>query len=144
MLTAKTPVVTLRAFALSWASTGAVALVFATLAVQAQAPPAAQSGFKRTPVQQGDISIPGREVVQAVAEIAPGSESGRHTHPGEEFGYVLEGTLTLEIQGKPAATKKAGEGFIIPPGAVHNARNTSKAAAKVLATYIIEVATPVQ
>jgi quercetin dioxygenase-like cupin family protein len=147
MMTAETPVVTQRACAVSWAISIAVALVFATLAVQAQAP-AAQAGFKRTPVQQGDISVPGREVVQAIAEIAPGSESGRHTHPGEEFGYVLEGTLTLEIQGKPAATKKAGEGFIIPPGAVHNARNTSKAPAKVLATYIIEkgkpVATPVQ
>jgi quercetin dioxygenase-like cupin family protein len=61
---------------------------------------------------------------------------------------VLEGTLTLELQGKPATTKKAGEAFIIPAGTVHNARNTSKAVAKVLATYIIEkgkpVATPVQ
>jgi quercetin dioxygenase-like cupin family protein len=125
----------------------AVAMVFAPLAVRAQAP-AAQAGFKRTPVQQGDISVPGREVVQAVAEIAPGAESGRHSHPGEEVAYILEGTVMLEIQGKPAVAKKAGEGFIIPPGTVHNARNTSKAAAKVLATYIIEkgkpVATPAQ
>lgn len=124
-----------------------VAVVLTTLVVRAQQP-AAQTGFKRTPVQQGDLSAPGREAVQAIAEIQPGAESGRHTHPGEEFGYVLEGTLTLELQGKPAATKKAGEGFIIPAGTVHNARNTSKAVAKVLATYIIEkgkpVATPVQ
>jgi quercetin dioxygenase-like cupin family protein len=122
--------------------------VAAAIGAAAQAPPAAQAGFKRTPVQQGDLSIPGREGVQAIAEIAPGAESGRHTHPGEEFGYVLDGTITLEIQGKPAAMKKAGEGFIIPAGTVHNARNTSKAAARVLATYVIEkgkpVATPVQ
>jgi quercetin dioxygenase-like cupin family protein len=123
------------------------AVVLATLGVRAQQA-APQTGFKRTPVQQGDLSVPGREGVQAIAEISPGAESGRHTHPGEEFGYVLEGMITLEIQGKPAAMKHAGEGFIIPAGTVHNAKNTSKAAAKVLATYFVEkgkpVATPVQ
>src|SRR5262245_30938810 len=130
-----------------WIAVVAVALT--TLEVRAQQPPAAaQTGFKRIPVQQGDLSAAGREVVQAIAEIQPGSESGKHTHPGEEVAYVLEGTLSVEFQGKPAMTKKAGEGFIIPAGTVHNARNTSKAPAKVLATYIIEkgkpVATPVQ
>ena len=116
------------------------------IGVSAQAP-AAQTGFKRTEIQRTDLSVAGREVVQALAEIDPGAQSGLHTHPGEEVGYVLEGTFTLEIQGKPAVTKKAGEGFVIPPGAVHNARNTGKAPAKVLATYFIEkgkpVATPV-
>jgi quercetin dioxygenase-like cupin family protein len=112
-----------------------------------QAPAPAQSGFKRTMVQQADLSAAGREVVQAIAEIQPGAESGRHTHPGEEVAYVLEGTIMLEIQGKPAVAKKAGDGFIVPPNTVHNAKNTSKAVAKVLGTYIIEkgkpVATPV-
>ena len=117
--------------------------VAGTIAVTAQ-----QTGFTRTPVQQGDLSIPGREAVQAIATFQPGAESGRHTHPGEEFAYILEGSITLESQGKPAVTKKAGEGFIIPAGTVHNAKNASAAAAKVLATYIVEkgkpVATPVQ
>jgi len=114
-----------------------------TMAVTAQ-----QTGFTRTPVQQGDMpSIPGREAVQAIATIQPGAESGRHTHPGEEVGYVLEGTITVEMPGKPGLTKKAGEGFIIPAGTVHNAKNASAASARVLATYIVEkgkpVATPV-
>jgi quercetin dioxygenase-like cupin family protein len=108
-----------------------------TLTIRAQ-----QTGFTRTPVQQGDLSIPGREAVQAIATIQAGAESGRHTHPGEEFGYVLEGTITIELQGK-AVTKKAGEGFIIPPGTVHNAKNASSAPAKVLATYIVEKGKPV-
>jgi quercetin dioxygenase-like cupin family protein len=87
-------------------------------------------------------------VVQALAEIGPGAESGRHTHPGEEVAYIIEGTITLEIQGKPAVTKKAGEGFVITPGVIHNAKNAGTGQAKVLATYIIEKgkppATPVQ
>ena len=104
---------------------------------------AQQTGFTRTPVQQGDLTIPGREVVQAIATIQPGAESGFHTHPGDEAGYVLEGTFVLEMRGKPSVTKKAGEGFIIPFGTVHNVKNTGAVAAKVLATYIIEKGKPV-
>ena len=109
---------------------------------------AQQTGFKRTVVQQGDLSAPGREVVQAIAELQPGGQSGRHTHPGEEVAYILEGTVELEMQGKPAVSKKAGDAFLIPAGTVHNAKNTGKTVAKVLGTYIVEkgkpLATPVQ
>lgn len=119
----------------------AVALAAAVGFAQAQ-------GFKRTEVQRGDLSAQGREGVQAVAEILPGAQSGKHTHPGEEIAYVLEGTVVLEIDGMPPKTFKAGQGFIVPNGKIHNARNTGSATAKVLGTYIVEkgkpVATPVQ
>ena len=120
-----------------------------TLQLNAQTAPAAQAGFQRIPLQRGDLArVANHEVVQAIAEVTPGAESGRHTHPGEEFGFVLSGTLLLEIEGQPAVTKKAGEAFIIPAGAVHNARNTGQAQSRILATYIIRkgdaVATPVQ
>lgn len=128
-----------RTHTIGW--TLAIGALMATLAVSAQQP-TPQTGFRRTPVQQGDLTIAGREVVQAVAEIQPGAESGRHTHPGDEVGYMVDGTVTIEIQGKPAMTKKGGEGFIIPAGTVHNARNSSNAPAKVLATYIIEKGKP--
>jgi quercetin dioxygenase-like cupin family protein len=125
------------------AAATAAALLGITVAAAAQAPT-----FKRTEVQRGDLAIPGKEVVQAVAEIPAGVSAGRHTHPGEEVGYVLEGTVLVEIDGKPAATLKAGQAFIIPSGAIHNATNKSSTSAKVLATYIIDkgkpVATPVK
>jgi quercetin dioxygenase-like cupin family protein len=116
----------------------AAALVTITIAAAAQQPT-----FKRTEVQRGDLSVPGKEVVQAIAEIPAGVSAGRHTHPGEEVGYVLEGTVLVEIDGKPAATLKAGQAFIIPAWAIHNATNKSTAGAKVLATYIIEKGQPV-
>jgi quercetin dioxygenase-like cupin family protein len=104
--------------------------------------------FKRTVLQQGDLSAPGREAVMALAEIQGGAASGRHTHPGEEIAYVLAGPVVLEIDGKPAKTLQTGEVFMIPAGTVHNARNAGTGLAKVLATYVIEkgkpVATPVQ
>jgi quercetin dioxygenase-like cupin family protein len=104
---------------------------------------AQQTGFKRTVVQQGELSAPGREVVQAVAEIQPGGQSGKHTHPGEEVAYILEGTVVIEMQGKPDVSKKAGEGILIPAGTVHNAKNTGNTVAKVLATYVVEKGKPV-
>jgi quercetin dioxygenase-like cupin family protein len=119
-------------------------LVGMLAAVAAQAP----TPFKRTVLQQADLSAPGREAVMALAEIQPGAASGRHTHPGEEIAYVSAGPIILEIDGKPARTLQTGEAFIIPAGTVHNARNAGTGLAKVVATYVIEkgkpVATPVQ
>ena len=112
-------------------------VVAAFVAVGAQTP-----GFKRTVVQQADISAPGREVVQAVGEFQPGASPGRHTHAGEEVGYVLEGTLSVEQGDKPAVVFKAGQGFVIPAGQIHNATNTGSGVAKILATYIVEKGKP--
>jgi len=103
---------------------------------------AQQAGFKRTVLQQVGISVPGREVVSALAEFQPGVSVGRHTHPGEEAGYVLEGTVVVEQDGKPAVTLGQGKTFFIPAGTVHNATNTGSATARILATYIVEKGKP--
>ena len=114
-----------------------LALAGVIAAVSAQQP-----GFKRTVLQQGDLSLPGREVVSAIAEFQPGATVGRHTHPGEEAGYILEGAIVLEQEGKPAVTLGAGKTFLIPAGTVHNATNKGSAVARVLATYIVEKGKP--
>lgn len=67
---------------------------------------------------------------------------GRHTHPGEEIGYVLEGTVLIEQDGKPAVTLGAGKAFFIPSGAVYNATNTGSTAARILANYVAEKGKP--
>jgi quercetin dioxygenase-like cupin family protein len=103
---------------------------------------AQQPGFSRTEIQRGDLSTPGREVVSAIAEFQPGATVGSHTHPGEEAGYLLEGTLVFEQAGKPTVTLKAGEAFFVPAGTVHNATNKGSARTRVLATYIVEKGKP--
>jgi len=104
--------------------------------------------FKRVELQRHDLSTPGREAVVARAEFQAGAVAPKHTHPGEEFGYVLEGELVVEIEGKPALKLKAGDSFFVPAGQVHSGKNTGKTAAAVLSTYIIEkdkpLATPVK
>jgi quercetin dioxygenase-like cupin family protein len=119
---------------------GAAALGVRTLNAQ-------QPGFKRVELQKHDLGTPGRETVQARGEFSPGGAVPRHTHPGEEVAYILEGEIVLEVEGKPPATLKAGDAFFIPAGQVHGAKNTGTATAKVLSTYIVEkgkpLATPV-
>ena len=109
---------------------------------------AQQAGFKRTLLQTQDLSIPEKVVVQALAEFSPGVAAGRHTHPGEEIGYVLEGQLEIKIDGKPSQIIQAGQTFFIPSGMVHDGINTKSGNTKVLATYVVEkgkpVATPVK
>ena len=103
---------------------------------------AQQPGFSRTVIQRGDLSTPGKEVVSALAEFQPGATAGSHTHPGEEAGYVLEGTLIFEIAGKPPVTLKAGDVLFIPAGAIHSAKNVGSGHGAELATYVVEKGKP--
>jgi quercetin dioxygenase-like cupin family protein len=99
-------------------------------------------GITRVDLQQHDLSVPGREVIQVRVELAPGVSFPKHTHPGEEIIYVLEGSLEYEVEGKPPVTLKAGEVLFIPAGTVHAARNVGSGNAAELATYIVEKGKP--
>ena len=111
---------------------------------QPKAPAAAPAptGFKRTELQRHDLSTPNHETVQAKGEFDPGAVVPRHTHPGEEVGFILSGELTVEIEGKPAQTLKAGDAFFIPANTVHAGKNASKGKAVVISTYIVEKGKP--
>ncbi|MEA3192525.1 MAG: hypothetical protein QOD26_858 [Betaproteobacteria bacterium] len=104
---------------------------------------AQQPGFTRKLLQDQNLSVADRHAVQALAEFVPGGAAGKHTHPGEELGYVVEGTLELLIEGQPPRTVNAGESFFVPAGVVHDGRNVGSGPAKVLATYIVEKGKPV-
>ena len=104
---------------------------------------AQQPGFTRKLLQDQNLSVSERHAVQVVAEFIPGGAAGKHTHPGEELGYVLEGTLQLEVAGQPPRTLNAGEVFFVPAGVVHDGKNIGTGPAKVLATYVVEKGKPV-
>ena len=117
-------------------------LAGAVLAVCAAVAAAQQPGFKRTVLQQADLSVPGHEAVTAVVDFEPGASAAKHTHPGEEIGYVVEGSLVVEQAGKPPVTVEAGHAFMVPAGTVHGATNKSGARTRVLSTYIVEKGKP--
>jgi quercetin dioxygenase-like cupin family protein len=96
----------------------------------------------RTIVAKADVSVPGREAVIARVEVAPGGVAGWHTHPGDEISYVTEGEATLMVAGQPPRKVAAGEGFVIPAGVVHNAKNDGGTAVKLVGVYVVEKGKP--
>jgi len=100
-----------------------------------------QAGTKRTDLQRHDLSAPGREVIQVRVDFDPGYVAPRHTHPGEEIIYVIEGTLEYQIDGKPS-TVKAGDVLFVPAGTVHSAKNVGSGNGAELATYVVEKGKP--
>ena len=96
------------------------------------------SEIKRTDLQQHHFSIPGREVVQNRVDISPEAPAFKHTHPGEEIIYVLEGSPEYQVEGKPPTTVNAGEVFFVPAETIHAAKNVGTGNAAELATYIVE------
>ncbi len=98
--------------------------------------------LKRTELQHSASSIPGREIVQVLTEIPAGVESGWHMHPGEEVGYIVAGTVKMEIEGKPTLTLRAGDPFLMPPRTPHNATDLGPDTGQMLSTYIVEVDVP--
>jgi quercetin dioxygenase-like cupin family protein len=98
--------------------------------------------LKRTEVQCEQFSIPGREIVQVLTEIPCGVESGWHTHPGEEVGYIVAGTVKMMVQGQPTLTLHTGDGFLITPRLPHNALDIGPDTGRMLSTYIVQIGQP--
>lgn len=114
----------------------ACAVVAATGAAVAQ-----QSGIKRTPLQK--IEFPdGYVTVSGLAELPPGGNIGRHTHPGIETGYLLEGEAVMSIDGEPDKQLKAGDSYVIPAGVVHDAKVHGDKGAKVMAVWVVDKTKP--
>src|SRR5882757_7523375 len=121
----------------TWSRVAAGSLLAAAGALYAQ-----PTGLTRTVLTRADVSVPGREAVIARVEIAPGARAGRHTHPGDEISYVAEGEGEILIDGQPARKVKAGDGFVIPAGAKHDAHNTGSIPLKLVAVYVVEKRKP--
>lgn len=98
--------------------------------------------LQRTVLQQRPSSIPGREIVQVRTLIPAGVASGWHMHPGEEVGYILAGTVEMQIQGQPTLTLHAGDPFLIPPRTPHNALDLGPETGQMLSVYLVEVGAP--
>jgi len=99
-------------------------------------------GLWRTDLQRQDLSVQGREMVQARVDIGPEAPLVKHTHPGEEIIYILEGSLEYQVEGQPTRTFHAGEALTVPAGVVHAVRNVGSGNAAELATYVVEKGKP--
>jgi len=121
-----------------------VAFAFGNPAASQQSFPAATNqtqGIKRIPLQRFDVPGTNYETVIGIAEIAPNVAIGRHTHPGPESGFIMEGGFELLIDGEAPRQLKAGDSYQVPPRAIHDAK-TGSTGAKVIATYVVEKGQP--
>ena len=114
----------------------AVATMFSASAAFGQQP-----GISRKSLLQQD-GPPGYQTIVNILEFAPGAREVRHTHPGPLSGYVLEGTLILEHEGRPTAAYKAGEAFYVDAGKTHVGINDTAAPLRFIATLVVERSKP--
>ena len=115
---------------------------FALFACALLTSPLALAQVKRTPVLTADVAAPGREAVVVRGEIEAGASAARHTHPGDEISYVMEGEVALLIDGEAPRIIKAGEAFVVPAGKVHGARNDSGALVRFVGVYVVDKGKP--
>ena len=119
-----------------------IAAVFVTTGLALQVGEAQVVGARRIDLQRHDLSVAGREVIQTIVELEPGTVAPKHSHPGEEIIYVLEGTWEYTVGDNPPLTLKAGNVLFIPAGTPHSARNVGSSKGAELATYIVEKGKP--
>jgi quercetin dioxygenase-like cupin family protein len=112
-------------------------LLFASMGA-ASSPALGEEPLRRTDLIKNEIDIPGHEVVQVRVDFLPGVLAAKHSHPGEEIAYVIEGTLEYILDGRAPVALSAGQSLFIPTGVVHSARNVGSGKASELATYIVE------
>jgi quercetin dioxygenase-like cupin family protein len=125
----------------SCALCGITEFVAAEASAQGTAP-AASGGVTRKILSKTDGPAPGYETLLVEATIEAGVSVGRHTHPGIESAYVLEGGFELPVQGQPTKMIKAGDAFQIPPETPHAGGKPGEAKSRILITYVVEKGKP--
>jgi quercetin dioxygenase-like cupin family protein len=107
-----------------------------------EAPGTPPPAFKRTDLQRSPSPVSGWEIRQTLVEIPEGIESGRHSHPGPEVGYIVRGVVSMEFDDGTALALRTGDPFLIAPGVIHNARNVGTVTTKMLSTYFVDETQP--
>jgi quercetin dioxygenase-like cupin family protein len=120
----------------------AALLIVLTLNVHAYADDAKAPQAERKILAKHDLSgVPGKEAVIGIATFPAGSVIGFHTHPGDESGYIMKGSVTLQTRGAPDKELKAGDAFFNPRGSVHSVV-AGPEGATVVSTWIVDKDVP--
>ena len=109
---------------------------------QGTTPPATTPGVSRKILSQSDGPAPGYVTLLVAIEIEPGVTIGRHTHPGIESAYILEGGFELPIEGQPTKSFKPGDAVVIPANTPHAGNKNGDKKTRIVSTYIVEKGKP--
>ncbi|MFQ5473108.1 MAG: cupin domain-containing protein [Dehalococcoidia bacterium] len=124
----KNPSAALVLLAAAWGTAQlAVAQEGANQQKQQASASAVPAQFHRTVILKTALQgLEGKEMLAWVAELAPGANIAMHTHPYDEFVYVVEGSVIMEVEGQAQKTLRAGEIGKVRANTVHGARNASE------------------
>ncbi|QNP75474.1 cupin domain-containing protein [Streptomyces roseirectus] len=106
------------------------------------ADPDPTAGVTRTLLQEHPSPAAGWEAVQTLVQIPRHKESGRHSHPGIEVGYIIRGDVLMVFDDRPPLRLRTGDPFFIPNGVIHNARNVGTVTTMMLSTYVVDETKP--
>ena len=129
--------ISFRAALAAAALAGLAAPAFAQTAAPAPAP-AQPPAFKRIELVKQMFPPEKYATWMYMVVVEPGGVVPRHTHPGIEMGYMMEGEATLKVDGQPDLQMKAESTYNVPPGVPHEARNAGNRPAKIIATFVVE------
>jgi len=104
--------------------------------------PTTANGVTRKILSRTDGPAAGYETIIMDVTLDAGATVGRHTHPGIESTYVMEGEIELPIEGRPTTTAKAGDAFQVPPNTPHAGGKASTAKTRLMVNYIVEKGKP--
>ena len=123
---------------LTFSLTIAAALLAASAASSQPAAPAAPASqthaYFTTPLEND----PSRVVAMQVVTLPPGAGNQFHRHPGDQWTAILEGEVTLTVQGQPPKVLKAGDGNYVPRGTIHRQQNLSDKPARYMELSIFD------
>ena len=116
----------------------AVVLALAATSIMGAQPAASAdaTAVVRKVLMQQDIQIPNTTQALISVTIPVGGREGKHTHPGALMVYVQSGAISLDYEGKPNITYKAGDTFFVEAGKVHEGINMGNVPAVALATFV--------
>lgn len=106
------------------------------------AAPAAAPAVQRKVLLQQDLQIPNYSTALVEVTIPVGGREGRHTHPGSAVVHVLQGALTLDLEGMPTKTYQVGETVFIPTGKIHEGINNGNTPMRAIASFVVEKGKP--
>jgi quercetin dioxygenase-like cupin family protein len=102
-----------------------------------------QVGGKGHVLLRTDLSDePGKEVYMSLFEPSSGATFGPHTHPGDEFSYVLDGTVRLDVAGAASKVLHPGDTFYVERDKVHGGQVIGDTSAKILSVHVADKGKP--
>ncbi len=109
------------------------AIGLGSTAAQAQQP----TGITRTILQRTDHPGDRHITLLVRVEVEPNALVARHTHPGIETGYAIEGDSIMRVDGQPERPIGPGDHYLIPTGVPHEVRNGPRKTT-IIATFVVE------